>query len=377
MINIRLFVSALFCCLISGAFTSSVLSDGSKLVVGDIVAVAVDGEQELSKPYQVNDQGFVTIPMVGSVKVLGMSTTEASAEITKALVNVLVSPQVSVAFMERAKMQVFVVGQVRKPGPHDVGIGDTVIQALAQAGYDDTADLSGVSVRRGESSISVDLQKYLSGTDLAVNIKLASGDTIVVPRSDMIGTVWVLGQVNKTGSVPIKKGMTFREILGLIGGVTVEADTSKVTIKRTGLSEPIAVNYEQAMSGDPVADLALQPGDTIHIPQLETSFYTVMGGVVKPGQYPLKGKLSVSEAIGAAGGPVPNVGDIRKIQIVRPGTENVKGETVNVDLRSLNASGKPEPVVNRGDVVYVGSAKEKMGFMDIIRTLMPLGWLLR
>ena len=79
----------------------------------------------------------------------------------------------------------------------------------------------------------------------------------------------------------------------------------------------------------------LQPNDLIYIPQLETSFYTVMGGVNKPGPYPLKGKITLSEAIGQAGGPIPNVGDMRKVQLMRaPDPKTSKSETLNVDEAS-------------------------------------------
>ena len=149
---------------------------------------------------------------------------------------------------------------------------------------------------------------------------LKSGDTIVVPNVGFVGSVLVTGQVGKVGAIPVSKGTTFREVMGLAGGVTVDADTEKITVKREGLADPISMNYKRAMDGDPTADIALQPGDTMYVPEIETSYYTVMGGVNRPGQYPLKRKLSLSEAIGEAGGPDPNVGDMRKVQLVRRST---------------------------------------------------------
>ena len=83
-----------------------------------------------------------------------MTPSDAAAVITKSLQKVLVNPQVTAVFMERVKMHVFVVGEVKKPGLIEVGDGDRVIQALSLAGYDDSADLSRVTIRRGDNVIT-------------------------------------------------------------------------------------------------------------------------------------------------------------------------------------------------------------------------------
>ena len=355
----------------------ALLADGSKLAIGDVVAVVVDGEKEFTKAYQIDKDGCVALPMVEPVKVVGLNTSDASAVITNALTKVLVNPQVTVGFVERAKMQVFVVGQVKAPGLVVVGVGDRVVQALAQAGYDDTADLSHISIRRGNEAIDLDLTKYLKGEDLSVNMELQSGDTIVVPQLDMVGTVLVLGQVNKVGTVPLRRGMTFREAMGLIGGVTVEANTEKITLKREGAPDPIQIDYTRAMDGDPSADVALQPGDSIYVPQIETAFFTVMGAVNRPGQYPLKGKLTLSEAIGLAGGPVPDGADLRQVSIMRDAANGKPSQTTKVDLSKVIATASEEPDIQRGDVIYVKDRKHRPNMLQLLQTILPLAWLLR
>lgn len=359
-------------CAATGAW-----ADGSKLAVGDVISVVVDGEKDFTKPYQVNSDGCIAMPMVTPVKVAGTNTSEAAAAITKALLDVMVNPQVTVSFMERARMQVFVVGHVKQPGLVMVGVGDRVVQALAQSGYDDTADLSRVSVRRGTEVINLDLNKYLRGEDLGVNVELQSGDTVVVPELDVAGNVLILGQVAKTGPISMKPGMTFREAMGLIGGATVEADTAKITIKRQGSTDQIAVDYERAMAGDPSADLPLQPGDTIYVPQIETSSFTVIGGVNRPGPYPLKGKVTLTQAIGMAGGAAPDRGDLRKVTVTRAGESGKPGLTSKVDVKKIIAKGLDDPVIQRGDLVYVTERKSPPNVLQILQMLLPLGWLLR
>ncbi len=353
-------------------------ADSSRLAVGDIIGVTVDGEKEFTKSYQVNKDGCILMPMVDPVKVLDLSTSDTAAVITTVLGKVLVNPQVTVTYMERVRMQVSVVGQVSKRGLVDVGVGDRVMQALALAGYDDTADLSHVNIRRGDEIIDLDLTRYLSGEDLTMNRELQSGDTVVVPRIDMIGTVMILGQVNKVGSVPLKRNMTFREIMGLAGGVTVEADTDSITIKRESQTDPLRVDYKRAMDGDPTADLKLQPGDSIYVPEIETAFFTVFGGVNKPGQYPLKGRLTLSEAIGMAGGAMPERGDLRSVQVVHasPGPDK-PAETVTIDLTKVISGMAPDPLVNRGDVISVKERKPGPNILQVLQSILPFGWIFR
>lgn len=362
--------------LLLAALPVDLSADGSRLVPGDVITVAVDGEKEFTKAYQISKDGTINLSQIGPVKIVDLNTSDASAAVAQALGGILVSPQVTVAFLERAKMQVYVIGQVTKAGLVEIGAGERALQALAQAGYDDTADLSRVSIRRDSEVMEVDLQKYLKGEDLSVNVELQSGDTLVVPRSDMVGTVLVSGQVMKPGAVPLTRGMTFREIMGLIGGVTVEADTDRITIKRPEFADPIPVLYQRAMEGDPTANIVLEPHDTIFVPESETSFFTVLGAVNKPGQHPLKGRLSVSEAIGVAGGPIPNLGDLRKVQVVRTAEgEATTNETINIDVAKALKDGSGEPVIQRGDIIYVAEHKPKPTLLQVIQSLLPLGWL--
>jgi polysaccharide export outer membrane protein len=360
-------------------FPLAMVADGTKLAVGDIIAVHVEGEQDLSKNYEINDAGGITMPVVNLVKLVGLNTSDAAAAISKALEKTLVNPQITVAFVDRGKMQIFVVGQVKKPGVVEIGIGDKILQALTLAGYDDTADLSRVSIRRGDEVITLDISKYLSGQDLSANVALKSGDTIVVQNVGFVGSVLVTGQVTKVGSIPVTKGMTFREVMGLVGGVTVDADTEKISVKREGLPDPISVNYKSAMDGDPTTDIALRPGDTVYVPEIETSYYTVMGGVNRPGQYPLKRKLSLSEAIGEAGGPAPNSGDMRNVQLVRrPKANSTAPETSVINLDAiLKTKPADQPMVDRGDVIIVAVHKPKTNLWQALQSILPFGWLLR
>ncbi|MFQ3549875.1 MAG: SLBB domain-containing protein [Armatimonadota bacterium] len=361
--------------LVFSLFPASCFADGSSLEARDVINLVVAGESELSKPYELDKDGYIHLPWVEPVKLLGMNIIEATTAVTKALSDVLVSPEVTITYAGRAMMKIYVVGKVLKPGLVEIGVGGTVLQALAQVGYDDTADLSNISIRRNEQLIPINLAKYLSAEDLNQNIKLQSGDTVIVPPADAIGSILVVGQVNKTGNIPLKKNMTFKELMGLVGGVTVEADTERITIKREGIDQKLLIDYKRAMDGDPYADIVLMPNDTIHVPELETFYVTIYGAVNRPGQFPIKDNMSLREALGLAGGPAPN-GDMRRVEIIR-NVEKTGPINMKFDLTKMPENGSAEPTVQRGDVITVAARKEQKSFLETLGMILPFGWLFR
>ena len=117
------------------AMGSAIFADASALEVGDRITVAVPGDEDFSKVYELDAQGNILIPRgVGLVNLLGKNTSEASEIICEIMKKYLVNPTAVVTFMERAKMRIFMVGEVKKTGLLEIGKGDRVVQALASAG---------------------------------------------------------------------------------------------------------------------------------------------------------------------------------------------------------------------------------------------------
>jgi polysaccharide biosynthesis/export protein len=79
-------------------------------------------------------------------------------------------------------------------------------------------------------------------------------------------TVYVMGEVNAPGPVPMRPGMTALEALALAGGFKDFAKTSDIRIiRRGGSGELMRFNYKDAINGGERA-VALKPGDTIVVP---------------------------------------------------------------------------------------------------------------
>lgn len=105
----------------------------NQLRAGDTVGVVVEGHDALNASPVVTNDGFVVLPLVGTLHVAGKDTNEVHAELTRALSRSIENPRVSVVLVAR-RVQVSVLGEVESPGKYEADIRDGIPAALALAG---------------------------------------------------------------------------------------------------------------------------------------------------------------------------------------------------------------------------------------------------
>jgi polysaccharide export outer membrane protein len=258
-----------------GLAPAEATEDPAQYIVGpnDVLAITIFDQPQLTGKYLVQADGTVTFPLLGRVKVGGLSMQEVENGIREDLSKgFLKNPQVGVTVDQYRSQQIFVIGEVRQPGTLEFTGSMTLIAALARAGS--TSDRAGAEVvivrpavgappvldptaidraqQTNQSQvIRVDLDNLQNGV-LAQNMMLRGGDTVFVPRAD---TVIVTGQVSAPGEHTIRKGMTVRQVLALSGGVTDRGSTGRIQIIRKidGQDRTIGVRLQDVV----------QPNDTI------------------------------------------------------------------------------------------------------------------
>jgi polysaccharide export outer membrane protein len=256
-------------------FAASGLAQVNNYVVGpqDVLSITLYDQQELSGKYTVEADGTFTFPLIDRVKAGGLTLRQIEQALRTQLSDgFFKNPQVSVSVEQYRSQRVFVVGEVRTPGPYQL-VGDmTLIEALARAGSTtDEAAGEALIVRfaNGGESTGPVLPEEKSGADvLRVDIKalqsgrlsdnptLRDGDTIFVPRAEL---VYVFGHVHSPGAYRLQRGATVLQALSLAGGVTDRGATGRVRIARVveGKKTELRVKLE---------DVVLA-GDTIIVPE--------------------------------------------------------------------------------------------------------------
>lgn len=158
--------------------------------------------------------------------------------------------------------------------------------------------------------------------------------------------VYVSGLVAKAGSYDLKSGWRISHLIAEAGGLEGKPDLVKGTLIRDSKVIQVEVAAISAAT-DLSADLLLQPGDVLQI-QADTNLVHIAGQVRTPGDYQLKSKLGILEAVSMAGG-VTDTAALTRAHIVR------KGQLIPVDLRSLLIEGKSEANIEvmPGDTVVI------------------------
>ncbi|HTS93194.1 MAG TPA: polysaccharide biosynthesis/export family protein [Stellaceae bacterium] len=124
---------------------------GYRLGSGDKLRVTVFNEKDLSGDFDVNDQGLVALPLIGQVKVGGLTISEAQDLITQKYgKDYLVSPRVNVEVLNYRPF--FILGEVKNPGSYPYVSGMTVLNAVALAGgYTPRANRNNITAKRATS----------------------------------------------------------------------------------------------------------------------------------------------------------------------------------------------------------------------------------
>lgn len=151
---------------------------------GDILQVSVWHEPQFGEIVEVRPDGRISLPLISDVRVAGLTTAGAQNQLEGKLEEFVKHPVVSVVVAEVRSKQVFVIGQVQRPGPYPLLGTINVEQLIAEAGgATPRAKRKAVYVLRAGSSgkIPVNYKKILQGKNAWQNIELGAGDTVVVP----------------------------------------------------------------------------------------------------------------------------------------------------------------------------------------------------
>jgi polysaccharide biosynthesis/export protein len=166
---------------------ASKVAPSYKIGPGDVLAVSVWKEPELSQKVPVRPDGMITLPLVGDLKASGTTTEELQSSLEQKLKAFVSSPAVTVT-VEEVRSHIFnVLGQVQKPGSYVLSGRVTVLDAVAQAGgFRDFAKTKKIYVMRTMEDGSVkrlpfNYNEVIKGEKSEQNIELESHDSVVVP----------------------------------------------------------------------------------------------------------------------------------------------------------------------------------------------------
>jgi len=152
----------------------------------DVLEVIVWREKDLSAEVKVRPDGKVSLPLVNDIQAGGLTPEAFRAAVTSAVTKFVEAPSVTVIVKQINSRQVFVMGEVVKPGTYPLTAPTTVLQLLAQAGgptpYAKVDEIGVMRTVDGKTTRHLFNYKEVSrGRKIEQNIMLRPGDTVIIP----------------------------------------------------------------------------------------------------------------------------------------------------------------------------------------------------
>lgn len=238
---------------------------------GDHLSLQVWNRPELSGKHVLGPDGQISVPLIGTQKLLAMTREEAAGNIKVKLNEYYTNPIVVLGVEQYQANRVTVLGRVLTPGILQFDKPPVLLDVLARAGsmpvLDKQATLTRAAIFRGrEKIIWVDLKSLLNRGDLAYNIRLKPNDLVYIPDSSDT-TVYVMGAVAKPGAYRLTPNMSYLDALAQAGGPNEDAETKEISLYRPGRDAVQKVPFAAVLTDGPRVNYALEEGDIIYVPK--------------------------------------------------------------------------------------------------------------
>jgi polysaccharide export outer membrane protein len=223
----------IFACLMM--FAGMLHAADNPLGTGDMLRITVYGNPDMTTETRVTADGTISLPLVGEVKIGGISVPEAEHRIAKLLENgrFIKQPQVNIVILQFISQQVSVLGEVLKPGRYPLDHPSTLTDLLAIAGGVVTAtgsdQITVISHKDGKSSRQEYDIRELFRKNGSPDVGVSSGDIIYVPRAPVF---YIYGEVQRPGVFRLERDMIVAQALATGGGLTARGTERSLRIKR-------------------------------------------------------------------------------------------------------------------------------------------------
>ena len=265
---------------------------------GDELLIRAWGQIDLDVHSRVDRNGNIFLPKVGNLNVAGLKYAQIEEFLKSHVGRIYQNFDLNVTMGELRSIDVFVVGQARRPGRYTVSALSTLANAVfASGGPSPTGSMRHIQLKRGSTVVTdFDLYDLLLNGDKTKDVLLLPEDVIyVAPIGPQVA---MGGQVNVPAIYELKGGTDLAEALRLAGGLSTTASGGKVFvehIKDRQMRSVERVALDAAGLAHPIKD-----GDVVNVTLVSPRFansVTLRGNVAQPGRYPWHEGMRISDLI--------------------------------------------------------------------------------
>lgn len=308
---------------------------------GDEVVLRLWGAVDADLRAVVDRNGQISLPRVGTFRVAGTPASQLESTLRAQVAKVFKNFELSASLGQLRAIQIFVVGQAKKPGAYTVSSLTTLLGALFEVGGPaNTGTLRAIQLRRdGRLVTTLDLYKFIVDGDKSADSRLLPGDVIVIPSAGP--RVALLGSIDSPAIYELgSEQEPLSRLLSYNGSLRALTSLHKVLVERINPAEPTAPRAVQERALD-AAGLAanVRDGDMVTLFKISPQFsnaVTLRGNVATPLRYAYKPGMRVSDLIPEREALIQRDYYTRKnmlVQYEQPG--NVSADRVASDVKNL------------------------------------------
>ena len=285
---------------------------------GDEITITVWGDTKLNYQLTVNREGNILIPDVGPVAAFGYTIQQFKDRLLRRMSSIYsglkdgsgnANSHLDVSIGKLRTIQVFVLGEVEKPGGYVLSSMSTSLHALYYAGGPTVnGTMRRVQViRGGKSPEEFDLYDYIVKGNKSSDTRLQNGDAVFVPPAGR--RVAVAGGVVRPGIYELRPDETLGDMVELVGGLRFNAYLDRLHIERVIPFDQRARYKKDLLDLDlkfkslaqlKKSSFELADGDVLtvyFVSDLPEDRVTIVGNVRKPGVFQLTPSMRVRDVI--------------------------------------------------------------------------------
>jgi len=265
---------------------------------GDEIQIRAWGQIDVDYNAAVERDGTISVPKVGVINVAGIKASDLPAYLKTVFGRTFRNFQLTATLGKLRSIQIFVVGQARRPGSYTVSSLSTLVTALfAAGGPSSKGSMRNIQLKRGNQVVSeFDLYDLLLSGDKSRDAKLLPGDVIYIPAVGPL--VAVTGSVNVPAVYELKQSTVLFDLIRWAGGLATTAAGQKATVERIEDHKVRKVEeFPLDMGG---LSRSIRDGDLVSVYSLVPRFdnaVALRGDVAQPGRFPWREGMRVRDLI--------------------------------------------------------------------------------
>jgi polysaccharide export outer membrane protein len=255
-----------------------------KLAPGFLVSLSVLDDPDFNGDFRIDQNGDLTIPVLGAVHVAGESASDARNQIQQRLQSgqILKDPQVTLTVIQYAALEVTIIGEVAAPGRYPLLAPESLTDVIALAGGLTVASGNEIQITHSGKDTESTVVHYSKATasKAVQDTIIQPGDTVQIKRA---GIVYVLGAVNRAGGYVMQEDgtLTALEAISIANGTTLPASVGTIYLLRRN-ADGSAIKIElplSKMQRGKSADMQLQAADILYVPvsKIKETFLNTQG----------------------------------------------------------------------------------------------------